>query len=163
MRYVNHQKLNAIISNESKTSIDHSLEALRLAVREKVHALDEPYRQIIVMYYFENQKLDSIAKETGLCVPQINKHLGEALLILKYSLAEIVKKRWPNRFANDCLCPVCSHPQKHKIEMILLSKKNNESWGIINKRLKKAVKTAFNPPIILLNHLRYHMKDLNND
>ncbi len=157
--FVDHQTLAKIAGSiDDSDRNDADYEAFLESVRQEVYALDSPYRQVIIMYYFENLGLDQITKEVNLDTPHLDRILREGTLLLRYSLAEMVQKRWPGRFKNIRLCPVCSHPRRVAIERILAEKKAGESWGTLNKRLRKSVGKTFNPPSILINHLKYHMK-----
>jgi len=158
MLFVDHQTLEKIIDNGKEYPDDKEFEAFREKIREKVYDLDEIHRRVIIMYFFENLNLDEIADEIDLHVFQVHKLLSEALLILKHSLAETVQERWPDRFKNLNTCPVCNHPKRHLIEKIIRKKKKNESWRLVNNRLKQKTGQAFNPPSILINHLKYHTK-----
>ncbi len=127
-------------------------------VRRQVYGLDSDHRLAVVMYYFENREIGQIAAETGLNYRDICKLLRESLLILKYSLAEAVEKRWPGKFNNLNPCPICSHSARIEIEDIISSRKSGVSWGTVNKKIKRKFGCAFNPPIIMINHQKYHKK-----
>ena len=156
--YVDHQMLTQIAGNDRKEPAANDLKAFRKAVRDKVFALEEEYRQVIIIHFFEDKSIEMIARETNTSAWQISIRIQEALKILKYSLAEIVRKRWPGRFDNLYLCPICNHPQKKEIEKIITAKKKQDSWGLLNKRLKKKIGLELNPPSIIINHIKYHMK-----
>ncbi len=156
--FVDHQMLSKLVSSKKEFFGDDKAEAFHDLIREKVYNLEDQHKQAIVMHYFENLNLTDIAGEMGLEENQVHKLLGEALSILKYVLADIVENRWPDRFKNLHLCPVCNHPEKKKIEKIISGKRNKDSWGKINSQLNKHVGETFHPPSILINHLKYHMK-----
>lgn len=134
------------------------LRAFRDSIRQAVEALNEKHRQVIEMYFFENLNIGQIAQETAIKPSLVLKLLREATLTLKHSLADIVRNRWPDRFGGLGRCQVCEHPKRKIIEIIANSKKRGESWGSLNKRLAKIAGTTFNPPSILINHMKYHTR-----
>lgn len=163
--FVDHQTLTKLAgypsdslwqNEKSKNNADY-LAFLDL-VRQAVNTLDDKLRRVIEMYFFENLNISQIEQETGQSCHQVQKLLREAMLILKYSLTDIVRSRWPDRFKEVNRCPICRHPQRKTIEKIIKCKKEAESWGMINKRLKKKVGETFNPPSIMINHIKYHRK-----
>ena len=155
--YVDHNML-AKIASDKPSAFEDSEDYLKFLeqVRRQVYQLDKNHSRVIIMYYFENRDIDQIAAETGLGQQDIRKLLRESLLILKYALAGIVEKRWPDRFKNINTCPICSHPQRVDIEKIISAHKSGESWGKVNKRLRQKIGRTFNPPMVLINHLKYH-------
>jgi hypothetical protein len=163
--FVDHQTLTKLASYPSnylwqneKSKNDTDYLAFLDSVRQAVNTLDDKRRRVIEMYFFENLNLCQIEQETGQSCHQVQKLLREAMLMLKHSLTDIVCNRWPDRFKEANRCPICKHPQRKTIEKIVKCKKQSESWGIINKRLKKKVGQTFNPPSIMINHIKYHRK-----
>ena len=158
--FVDHQVLiNIAACQPSKPpeSDDHK-DFLDL-IRQKVYDLDSNHRQVTIMYYFENLEVNRIADDLGLDQRTVYRLLRESLIMLKTSLAKAVKARWPGRFDDLKLCPICGHPERSAIDSIILSKKSNESWGAINKKLKQRIGRIFNPPAIMINHIKYHDKE----
>lgn len=169
--FVDHQMLAKLAGNRppgsfgsdelwqlEKSENDTNHQAFLDSVRQAVNALGQKHRQVIEMYFFENLNLSQIEQETGQSQHQVQKLLREAILMLKSTLAEIVCNRWPDRFQKINRCPICLHPERKMIERVISGKKEAESWGIINKRLKKRVGETFNPPSIMINHIKYHRK-----
>ena len=155
--FIDHNTLAKIVSDKSSAFEDsEDYLAFLDQVRQRVHQLDCIHSRVIIMYYFENRDIDQIAAETGLDQQDIRKALREGLLTLKYALAEAVEKRWPDRFKNINTCPICSHPQRVDIEKIISAHKSGESWGKVNKRLRQKIGRTFNPPMVLINHLKFH-------
>ncbi|OQX92298.1 MAG: hypothetical protein B6D58_03655 [candidate division Zixibacteria bacterium 4484_95] len=163
--FVDHQTLaklagypsDSIWQNE-KSKNDTDYLAFLDTVRQAVNSLDDKHRRVIEMYFFENLSLHQIEQEMEQNCHQVQKLLREAMLMLKYSLTDVVRNRWPERFKEVNRCPICKHPQRKTIEKIIKSKKEAESWGTISKRLKKKVGETFNPPSTMINHIKYHKK-----
>lgn len=158
--YVDHHllaKLAGISPAESSDSEEY-LEFLD-KVRKEVLALSANHRQVIIMYYFECREIEDIAAEMKLHQDDIRRLLRVGLLQLKHSLTDLVAKRWPNRFKAVKKCRICSHPRRRQIELILNARKPTESWGKINTKMKKQIGCSFNPPSVMISHLKYHMKE----
>ena len=158
--FVDHQvlvKIAAYLPSEPPESDDYK-DFLEL-VRQKVYDLDSDHRRVIIMYYFENLEVNHIADELGLDQRTVYRFLRESLIMLKASLAETVKTRWPGRFDDLKSCPICNHPERTNIEKIIRSKRPCDSWSTINKKLKKRIGRIFNPPNVMINHIKYHDKE----
>ena len=158
--YVDSQTLARIagVSPEPDFDSEDYLEFLE-AVRKEVIALPESDSRVIIMYYFECRSIEEIAGEIGIGDTDIKMILRRSLLTLKSRLDKMVRARWPRRFADNPKCRICRHPQKDEIERILREKAPSESWGSVNSRLKSKLGLSFNPPSILISHMRYHMKE----
>jgi hypothetical protein len=158
MIYVDHQTLSRIaeyIPNNDDESPDYR--AFLNSVRHAVKALPVSHQRAITMYYFENRETDNIAADLQLDNTDVCKLLREGLNMLKYRLADLVKKRWPNRFTRIRPCPICSHPRRLDIERIIAAKQPTDSWGKVNRALKRDVGCAFNPPSVIISHIKYHL------
>jgi len=158
--FVDHQVLINIASylpSEISESDDNS--GFLDLIRQKVYDLENDHRRVIIMYYFENLGVEQIAVELGLDQRAVYRLLRESLIMLKSSLTEVVKARWPRRFSDLKLCPICDHPERQTIETIIRGKKSGDSWGAINKKLKQRIGRIFNPPTVMINHIKYHDKE----
>lgn len=157
--FVDHQMLAKIagaapVESAGSTDLADFLDKIRAVVQ----TLEETQSKIIIMYYFECLDMEQIAEELGLTQPQIKKIHREAMLVLKYKLAETVNDRWPGKIPKLPRCAICDHPKRELIEEIIAGKKEHESWGTINKRLKTEIGQIFHPPSLLINHQKYHKK-----
>jgi hypothetical protein len=158
--FVDHQVLANIAANPpSECYESDEYKSFLDLVRQKVYDLDSDHRQVTVMYYFENLEANHIAAELDLDQRTVYRLLRESLRILKASLAEAVKSRWPGRFDDLKSCPICNHPERTAIEKIIRGKKAGDSWSTINKKLKKRIGRIFNPPNVMINHIKYHDKE----
>jgi len=158
--FVDHQvltKIAAYLPSDPPESDDYR-DFLDL-VRQTVYDLESNHRQVVIMYYFENLDVEQITAELGLDQRIIYRRLRESLIKLRSSLAEAVKSRWPKQFRSLKLCPICDHPERLAIEKIIHGKKTSESWRTINKKLKQQIGRIFNPPTIMINHIKYHDKE----
>ena len=155
--YVDHQTLVKLAGTATSRGSDETADQLRDIVRQAVDELDASSRQIISMFYFESRKINEIAKQTGLEIPRIREIIREGLNRLKHLLADEASRRWTGR-VKVSHCPVCLHPRRLAIEAIIQQKKTCQSWARINRRLLARIGRRFNPPSLLVNHLKYHMK-----
>jgi hypothetical protein len=157
--YVDHQTLTRLAgttpgnNEESEDYLD-----FLSRVRKEVESLDHNHRRVITMYYFECLDIKQIALSMKLPPDDIRSLLRESLLMLKSNLADIVAKRWPKRFSKIKRCKICGHPQRSLIEKIVRERLPSDSWGKTNRLIKKQVGCCFNPPTVIINHMKYHTK-----
>jgi hypothetical protein len=164
MIYVDHQTLSEIAGyapNEVAESAGYHdfLES----VRQEVSGLSDNHRQVIIMYYFESREITAIAIELHLNENDVRKLLREGLGQLKHRLTDLVQKRWPDRFAALKPCPICSHPRRRQIDKLLEARKPTDSWGKVNRAVRQKFGCTFNPPSVIINHLKYHIKGAQHD
>lgn len=155
--FVDHQLLTKLAGAMPQKPVDsEDYLAFLQKVREAVLQLPPNHSKVIAAYYFECRVIKEIAVELGLSEADIKCILREGLLKLKHTLIPEVKTRWPNRFGHLRDCPICSHPDRDNIEAIIKAKKHSESWGAINKKLKFKFGVSFNPPSVIISHMKYH-------
>ena len=65
---------------DEKASEDHST---RLALRQAVESLKQPYRTVVVLYYYENMSIKEISLISGDSVQAVKKQLSRAREMLK--------------------------------------------------------------------------------
>ena len=65
---------------DEKSSEDHST---RLALRDAVESLKQPYRTVVVLYYYENMSIKEISLISGDSVQAVKKQLSRAREMLK--------------------------------------------------------------------------------
>lgn len=58
----------------------------RLALRQAVEALEQPYRTVVTLFYYEDLSVAEIAQITGASVPAVKKQLSRAREMLRNSL-----------------------------------------------------------------------------
>lgn len=61
----------------------------KLALRDAVESLKQPYRTVVVMFYYENLSVSEIAQITGTNVVAVRQRLSRARKILRESLKEV--------------------------------------------------------------------------
>lgn len=125
------------------------------AVDFAIKKLEPELREIIYERVYEGRKISEIAVNLNKSEKEITALLYEAKRQLKILLADFVKQRWSIETKGNCR--ICSHNSRKKIEKILITKKENDSWGQITSEIHKAVGEQFHPPQILIAHLK-HMK-----
>ena len=60
----------------------------RLTVREAVNSLKQPYRTVVVLFYYENLSVSKIAQITSTNMPAVKKQLSRARKMLREILKE---------------------------------------------------------------------------
>ncbi len=159
--YLDPLMLAEMAGAKSEPENDPKLEELRDSVRNAVLALENPAREIMIRLHFERMDVSAVADELGLTPEAVVRIGREALLILKCRLREAVGQRWPKSSESAGTCPICTHPKRTEIERIASAKSDDESWGSVNRKLKKKIGLIFRPPMILINHLKYHRESNN--
>ena len=61
---------------------------IRLSVREAVNSLKQPYRTVVVLFYYENLSVSKIAQITSTNMPAVKKQLSRARKMLREILKE---------------------------------------------------------------------------
>ena len=86
------RKNSKIIPMEEIPNIlDDSLEkniTTRLTVCEAVNCLKQPYRTVVVLFYYENLSISKIAQITSTNIPAVKKQLSRARKMLREILKE---------------------------------------------------------------------------
>lgn len=77
--------------NELEDACDDSCEnetATRLTVKNAVDRLKQPYRTVVVLFYYENLSVSKIAQITGANVVSVRQQLSRARKMLRETLKE---------------------------------------------------------------------------
>ena len=86
------RKNSKIITSEETPNIpDDSLEndiTAKLTIREAVNSLKQPYRTVVVLFYYENLSVSKIAQITSTNMPAEKKQLSRARKMLREILKE---------------------------------------------------------------------------
>lgn len=125
------------------------------AVGSALKKLEPKLSEIIHERVYEGRKISEIAVNLNKSEKDITALLYEAKRQLKILLADFVKQRWGIETKGNCR--ICNHDSREKIEKILITKKENDSWRQSTAKIQKAVGERFHPPQILKAHLK-HMK-----
>ena len=156
MIFVDHQTLSQIAGFTPGDNENAEYQDFLESIRREVLELPADQRQVITLYYFETREIVNIATELGLPESDIRKLLRDGLNMLRHRLADLVRKRWPTKFAEARRCPICAHPRRREIEAIVKARKPADSWGKVNRELRKRFGCSFNPPSVLISHLKFH-------
>jgi hypothetical protein len=127
-------------------------------VREAVGKLSPLEKGFIQNFYFEFKTYSEIAELLNKKIYKLDRIHRQALGKLKIILKGYVQKR----FKIDCseaetFCPICNHPQKEKIDEIMKSKGEEETWKRIIKVLKEKFGLEIKTPQVLISHKNKHM------
>jgi hypothetical protein len=157
--YVDHQTLTRLAGAvPAGSNPDDDTREFLDRVRKEVESLMPDHRRVITMYYFECLEIGQIADEISLPPDNIRRLIHEGLMILKNRLADIVYQRWPRRLKKISKCKICSHPDRALIEKIVKARKPSDSWGKTNRQIKQKLGCSFNPPAVIISHMKYHIK-----
>jgi hypothetical protein len=157
LNFIDPQTLARLIASPEPADIlDPKREIFLDNVRQTILALPDLPGRVVVMTYFEQKDIDEIACELNLPASEIKRLLKDAKLNLKNALTGLVKDYWPKKFGHLKTCPICNHPKREIIEGILTERNSSLNWAAVNKQLKLAINESFNPPSILIYHLKFH-------
>ncbi len=132
------------------------------AVSGALKALGREMEEVVRARYFEGLSVPAIAARYEIQDREVVGILYEAKRRLKILLADFPEKRWG--VSTDGLCRVCGHPERKKIEKILMVNAGSRSWGAICREVEQAVGERFYPPQVLKAHLKHiAAKDRGND
>ncbi|MCJ7507959.1 MAG: sigma-70 family RNA polymerase sigma factor [candidate division Zixibacteria bacterium] len=142
-------------------SIDNSFpdnSELRSKVRKAVEKLPPLEKKFIQSFYFEFKTYAEIAKILNKKIYKLDRIHRQALSKLKIILKDYVQ----NRFKIDCAdremsCPICSHPQKEKMDEVIESKTKSETWKRIIKILREEFGLMIKTPQVLISHKSKHI------
>ena len=107
-----------------------------LAVRRAIKRLPDRQRAIIEDRFGECLTFEQIGNRLGLTTRAVGIEYYAAVRALREQLAPFVEKRW--RIRAKGLCRICRHPNRGKIEEMLLVKGKLETWGAFGRRLERA-------------------------
>jgi hypothetical protein len=159
--FVDHQTLAKLADRNLLTSIDSpDFEQIREAVNEAIKSLPDEQASIIRMMYFERKTIKQVVTETGLTEIAIDRILRSAKTSLKYRLADFVKNRWPASKPNISTCPICVHPKRAEIDLMITRKPESQNWRKFNLALYAEFGLTVNPPLLIKYHIQYH-KEVN--
>ena len=105
-----------------------------LAVRRAIKRLPDRQRAIIEDRFGECLTFEQIGNRLGLTTRAVGIEYYAAVRALREQLAPFVEKRW--RIRAKGLCRICRHPNRGKIEEMLLVKGKLETWGAFGRRLE---------------------------
>lgn len=126
------------------------------AVEDAMRRLGPNLSDIIHQRYFEGLTTAEIAARNEIDEKKAVALIYEGKRRLRLLLADFVERRWQVKTGR--LCRICRHPQRQRIEEILVEYNGSCSWTVMNERLQRVVGERFNPPQILKAHLR-HMEN----
>ncbi len=132
----------------------------RLAAKEKI---------LIEQFYFQGRNYQEIAQILRLNLKQVEYLHRKAVFKLKNLLAEFVKKRFkiridklavgksvnPGKTAFSCV--ICQNPRQKQIEELIESKKEQETWGVVLKKLKNKFNLDIKAPQVLMGHMKHRI------
>lgn len=122
------------------------------AVKNAIQQLPDDYQAIITYLFYDGLTFDEIAQKLELPPELVMNKYQLAANQLRIFLHGFVEKRWGIRHT---VCCVCIHPQCERINRILRRKSPEETWSSFNRRLEGSVGAKFNPPQILIAHLKH--------
>ena len=127
------------------------------AVRTEIDRLSEIEREFVEMFWFEGRSLADIARVTG---KQVYKLEGLSKRInrkLKNRLAGFVDSEFGLKAETGAKCLICNHPQRAKIDRMILAKKPQQTYKQIITTLKEEYGIIIKTPQMIIGHRKYHI------
>jgi hypothetical protein len=132
------------------------LRSVQEAVRHAVTELPATERRVIERHFFDGGSLAHIADETGLSLVRIQVLRRRALGRLRERLTLFVQTTYGLGATVRPDCPVCRAPWRQTAEELLDEKTPDMTWGMLARRLERAVGWTPSTVQILIGHQRNH-------
>ena len=133
-------------------------EIIRREVRKAVARLPYHQREFIECFYFMGETYEQIEKRLGKERYKLERIHHQALERLRFLLADFVEAHFGIKVERANRCPICSHPEREKIERILERKRPEESWRPAMKILRTEFELKLSTVQTVIAHLRKHMR-----
>ncbi len=143
-------------SDEDREKIKKDVE-LENNVNKALSKLDDIERKFILYFYFDcftYEKIGSLLKKRKDKLQRIHQ---SALDKLKFILKDYVEKRFRLKLdeKNDCI--ICQSPFRNDLDMIIQSKRKEETWKRIIKILKDKYNLKIKTPQTIIGHMKKHI------
>jgi len=126
------------------------------AVEQALDKLDPAERELICRYYFDGQSGKRVAEAVGKRLALFEAMRLRVLKKLKKHLAAFVKAEFNIDVSLSKNCVLCDSPRRDEIDLLIASKKPDETWKRIIRILKEDFNIRITAPQILIGHQKYH-------
>ena len=140
---------------------------LEQKVQQALARLSEKEKIFIEEFYYQGRSYKEISVVLKINLKQAEYLHRRATLKLKNYLADFVERKFkikvnkvtfdksdPNR-KPDVVCVICRNQKQKAIEKVIGSKKEQETWRIILKKLKQKFNLEVKAPQILIGHMKH--------
>jgi len=132
-------------------------------VRDTVDKLPSREREFVQLYWFEGRSMAELSELFGKKPYRLESLNKRILQKLKRRLSEYVACQFG--IADDAIpaCIICDHPRRIEIDDLLLSKRPEETFRPIYRKLKEEFGLTISTPQILIGHIKYHLQKEDQD
>lgn len=127
------------------------------AVREALKELPPLQRRFVEQYFYMGRPHNEISRIMGLDIATIEGIHRQAIKSLKIHLSPFVKDNFNVNCHTANVCPICSSSDRREIDLLIKSKKKEETWKKIIRCLKEEFDIEIKTPQVLIGHQKYHM------
>lgn len=128
-------------------------------VEQALDKLDSAEREFIRNFYFDCKSYDQISEIMNKTKDRLERIHRSALEKLKFSLKGFVYQRYKIKISPENKCLICSHSEREKLDELIKTKKEEETWKKILRMCKEKFNLEIKTPQILINHQKRHMLD----
>jgi RNA polymerase sigma factor (sigma-70 family) len=149
------------VSEETDLKERMKEEKAKVELEEKVEQaldkLDSAEREFIRHFYYDCKSYDQITEIMNKTKDRLERIHRSALEKLKFSLKGFVSQRYKIKIPPEKKCLICSHPARGKLDELIKTKKEEETWKKILRMFKEEFNLEIKTPQILINHQKKHM------
>jgi len=140
---------------------------LEQKVQQALAKLSEKEKIFIEEFYYQGRSYKEISQLLKINLKQAEYLHRRATLKLKNLLADFVERRFrikadkitPGKSGTShkstAVCVICRNPKQKEIEKVIGSKKEQETWRIILKKLKQKFNLEVKAPQTLIGHMKH--------
>lgn len=151
------------VSEESDLIERMKEEKEKVELEEKVEQamdnLESAEKEFIRHFYYDCKSYDQISEIMNKTKDRLERIHRSALEKLKFSLKGFVYQRYKIKISPERKCQICSHPEREKLDELIKTKKEEETWKKILRTFKQEFNLEIKTPQILINHQKRHMLD----
>jgi len=152
------------VSEESDLIERMKEEKAKVELEEKVEdsldRLENAEREFIRLFYFDCKSYDQISEIMNKTKDRLERIHRSALEKLKFILKGFVSQRYKIKISPERKCLICSHPEREKLDELIKTKKEEETWKKILRTFKEEFNLEIKTPQTMINHQKRHMVNL---
>lgn len=130
---------------------------IRARVRDAVMRLSRLEQEFVQLFWFEGRRLVEISELLGIRPHNLDGFNRRILKKLKRMLSGYVRERFGINEPIGRNCVICSHPRRHEIDAVLLTKKPEETCSRVSRELKRRFGLTALTPQTIIGHIKYHI------
>jgi hypothetical protein len=144
---------------------DHSVEAITPEVCESVNRevrnaiakLKPDERRFVELFYFDFNSYQEIARKLDKKAHKLERIHKRAIGKLRLLLTGFVKEHFDLDVGQNTDCIICSSPHREELDLLISSKKEEETCSKLIKIFKQKYGIEIKTPQLIIGHRRKHM------